>query len=47
MPKVDVRFQNLKVVANVQTGSRALPTLINVTRDVIEVKYLFLSVLLF
>ncbi|KAJ0020425.1 hypothetical protein Pint_32556 [Pistacia integerrima] len=36
VPKVEVRFQNLKVVANVQTGSRALPTLINVTRDVIE-----------
>ncbi|KAJ0020073.1 hypothetical protein Pint_32396 [Pistacia integerrima] len=33
VPKVEVRFQNLKVVAGVQTGSRALPTLINFTRD--------------
>ncbi|KAL5778742.1 hypothetical protein ACOSQ2_009479 [Xanthoceras sorbifolium] len=36
VPKVEVRFQNLKVVANVQTGSRALPTLINATRDTFE-----------
>ncbi|KAK1589123.1 hypothetical protein Q3G72_030665 [Acer saccharum] len=36
VPKVEVRFENLKVVADVQTGSRALPTLINVTRDTIE-----------
>ncbi|KAJ4725593.1 Pleiotropic drug resistance ABC transporter [Melia azedarach] len=36
VPNVEVRFQNLKVVANVQTGSRALPTLINATRDVFE-----------
>ncbi|KAM3739457.1 hypothetical protein ACB098_08G025600 [Castanea mollissima] len=36
LPKIEVRYENLKVVANVQTGSRALPTLINSTRDVIE-----------
>ncbi|KAK4855084.1 hypothetical protein QYF36_003864 [Acer negundo] len=36
VPKVEVRFENLKVVADVQTGSRTLPTLINVTRDTIE-----------
>ncbi|KAK4857178.1 hypothetical protein QYF36_025378 [Acer negundo] len=36
VPKVEVRFKNLKVVADVQTGSRALPTLINVTRDTFE-----------
>ncbi|ESR38298.1 hypothetical protein CICLE_v10027679mg [Citrus x clementina] len=36
VPKVEVRFQNLKVVADVQTGSRALPTLVNATRDVFE-----------
>ncbi|TXG74385.1 hypothetical protein EZV62_002964 [Acer yangbiense] len=35
-PKVEVRFKNLKVVADVQTGSRALPTLINATRDTFE-----------
>lgn len=40
MPKVEVRFQNLKVVADVQTGSRALPTLVNATRDVFEVSIL-------
>ncbi|KAL5740116.1 hypothetical protein ACOSQ2_029296 [Xanthoceras sorbifolium] len=39
LPKVEVRFQNLKVVANVQIGSRALPTLINATRDTLEVFY--------
>ncbi|KAL5814771.1 hypothetical protein ACOSQ4_025412 [Xanthoceras sorbifolium] len=36
VPKVEVRFKNLKIVADVQTGSRALPTLINVTRDCLE-----------
>ncbi|KAL4610177.1 hypothetical protein ACB092_08G033000 [Castanea dentata] len=36
LPKIEVRYENLKVVANVQIGSRALPTLINSTRDVIE-----------
>ncbi|KAL5750507.1 hypothetical protein ACOSP7_025110 [Xanthoceras sorbifolium] len=36
VPKVEVRFKNLKVSADVQTGSRALPTLINVTRDTFE-----------
>ncbi|PQP96196.1 ABC transporter G family member 31 [Prunus yedoensis var. nudiflora] len=36
VPKVEVRFENLKVVANVQTGSRALPTLINFTRNLFE-----------
>lgn len=39
MPKVEVRYENLKIVADVQTGSRALPTLINASRDVIEVDY--------
>nr|XP_011460946.1 PREDICTED: ABC transporter G family member 31 [Fragaria vesca subsp. vesca] len=34
--KVEVRYENLNVVADVQTGSRALPTLINYTRDGIE-----------
>ncbi|KAK3206522.1 hypothetical protein Dsin_020568 [Dipteronia sinensis] len=36
VPKVEVRFKNLTLVADVQTGSRALPTLINVTRDTFE-----------
>ena len=39
VPKVEVRYENLKIVADVQTGSRALPTLINASRDVIEVDY--------
>ena len=37
MPKVEVRFENLNISAKVQTGSRALPTLINVARDLGEV----------
>ncbi|XP_062171942.1 ABC transporter G family member 31 [Alnus glutinosa] len=36
VPKVEVRYENLKIVADVQTGARALPTLINASRDVIE-----------
>ncbi|XP_031399616.1 ABC transporter G family member 31 [Punica granatum] len=36
VPKVEIRFQNLNIVANVQTGSRALPTLWNYTRDQFE-----------
>ena len=39
MPKIEVRYENLKIVANIHTGSRALPTLLNSTRDVIEVDY--------
>ncbi|KAF5739187.1 ABC transporter G family member 31 [Tripterygium wilfordii] len=36
VPKVEVRFENLNIQANVQIGSRALPTLINAARDTIE-----------
>ncbi|CAJ1970634.1 unnamed protein product [Sphenostylis stenocarpa] len=36
VPKVEVRFKNLNVSANVQIGSRALPTLINFSRDCFE-----------
>ncbi|XP_062085164.1 ABC transporter G family member 31 [Humulus lupulus] len=36
VPNVEVRFENLNVVAKVQTGSRALPTLINFSRNAIE-----------
>ncbi|GLT73346.1 hypothetical protein SLA2020_452130 [Shorea laevis] len=36
VPKVEVRYENLKIVADVQTGTRALPTLVNASRDVIE-----------
>ncbi|GAV89910.1 ABC_tran domain-containing protein/ABC2_membrane domain-containing protein/PDR_assoc domain-containing protein [Cephalotus follicularis] len=36
VPKVEVMFENLNIVADVQTGSRALPTLIKVARDMFE-----------
>ncbi|PON60434.1 ABC transporter-like [Trema orientale] len=36
VPNVEVRYENLNIVADVHTGSRALPTLINFTRDVFE-----------
>ncbi|PON63000.1 ABC transporter-like [Parasponia andersonii] len=36
VPNVEVRFENLNITADVHTGSRALPTLINFTRDVVE-----------
>ncbi|EEF36755.1 ABC transporter G family member 31 [Ricinus communis] len=36
VPKIEVRFERLNVVGNVRTGSRALPTLINVVRDTFE-----------
>ncbi|KAG5122607.1 hypothetical protein JHK84_040947 [Glycine max] len=36
VPKIEVRYKNLSVTADVQIGSRALPTLINYTRDVFE-----------
>ncbi|KAL2898951.1 ABC transporter G family member 31 [Bienertia sinuspersici] len=36
LPKVEVRFQDLNITAEVQTGKRALPTLINFARDKIE-----------
>ncbi|KAK2997331.1 hypothetical protein RJ639_026495, partial [Escallonia herrerae] len=36
VPKVEVRFENLDITANVQVGSRALPTLVNYARDILE-----------
>ncbi|KAF8396936.1 hypothetical protein HHK36_018571 [Tetracentron sinense] len=36
VPNVEVRFANLKITADVQTGSRALPTLVNFARNAIE-----------
>ncbi|PIN16189.1 Pleiotropic drug resistance proteins (PDR1-15), ABC superfamily [Handroanthus impetiginosus] len=36
IPKVEVRFENLHITADVKIGSRALPTLINYSRDMIE-----------
>ncbi|XP_012839425.1 PREDICTED: ABC transporter G family member 31 [Erythranthe guttata] len=36
IPKVEVRFENLQITADVNIGSRALPTLVNYTRDMFE-----------
>ncbi|XVF19871.1 hypothetical protein REPUB_Repub11eG0148300 [Reevesia pubescens] len=36
VPRIEVRFQNINVETDAQIGSRALPTLINVTRDFLE-----------
>lgn len=46
VPKVEVRFQNLKVSANVHVGSRALPSLPNYTRNALEVPKNIFSYLL-
>lgn len=37
VPSIEVRFRNLTIGADVQSGTRALPTLINYTRDALEV----------
>ncbi|XP_045820317.1 ABC transporter G family member 31-like [Trifolium pratense] len=36
VPNIEVRFQNLTIGAEVHIGTRALPTLINYTRDALE-----------
>ncbi|XP_019100821.1 PREDICTED: ABC transporter G family member 31 [Camelina sativa] len=36
VPKIEVRFENLNIEADVQAGIRALPTLVNVSRDFVE-----------
>ncbi|KAJ9177235.1 hypothetical protein P3X46_012473 [Hevea brasiliensis] len=36
VPKIEVRFEELNIEADVRTGSRALPSLINVVRDTVE-----------
>ncbi|KAK7284892.1 hypothetical protein RJT34_19646 [Clitoria ternatea] len=36
IPKIEVRYQNLSVEGDVQVGSRALPTLLNVTLNTFE-----------
>jgi hypothetical protein len=37
IPKIEVRFENLSVEGDAYDGTRALPTLINATLNVIEV----------
>jgi len=39
VPKIEVRYTNLTVSADVLIGSRALPTLFNYTRDALEVNF--------
>lgn len=41
VPKVEVRFEDLLITADVQTGSRALPTLVNYTLNIAEVRKLY------
>jgi hypothetical protein len=36
-PSVEVRFEDLSVNADVYVGSRALPSLTNFTRNIVEV----------
>ena len=36
-PTVEVRFDNINIEAGVYVGNRALPTLINYTRNVVDV----------
>lgn len=40
LPKIEVRFQNLKVEAFVHVGSRALPTIPNFVFNMTEVEFL-------
>lgn len=46
VPKVEVRYENITLTANVNVGSRALPTLVNSVRDVIEVNHSILQLIL-
>lgn len=36
VPKVELRYEDITITANVNVGSRALPTLVNSVRDVLE-----------
>jgi len=44
LPTVEVRYQNLKVDAQCYVGNRALPTLWNATRNILEVRGLILFI---
>ncbi|GAU27715.1 hypothetical protein TSUD_126610 [Trifolium subterraneum] len=39
VPNIEVRFRNLTIEAEVHIGTRALPTLINYTRDALELQF--------
>lgn len=42
VPRVEVRFRNLRVSTEVNVGRRALPTLPNYVRDITEVRVLYI-----
>lgn len=42
IPKIEVRYEHLSIEGDAYVGSRALPTLLNVTLNLIEVIGLFL-----
>jgi len=44
LPTIEVRFEHLTVEADVNTGSRALPSFINFHIDIFEVTILFMSI---
>ena len=41
LPTIEVRYENLTVQANCYVGNRGLPTLLNETRNMIEVSNIF------
>ena len=41
IPKIEVRYEHMAVEGDVYVGSRALPTLLNVTLNTIEVFFIF------
>jgi hypothetical protein len=45
IPKIEVRYENLSVEGDVYVGSRALPTLLNVTINTLEVLIFFIYII--
>ncbi|KAL2454822.1 ABC transporter G family member 29 [Abeliophyllum distichum] len=45
-PTVEVRFENLRIEADCHVGTRALPTLLNTSRDIVESMLGFLGIIL-
>ncbi|KAL2516258.1 ABC transporter G family member 35 [Forsythia ovata] len=46
LPTVEVRFENLRIEADCHVGTRALPTLLNTSRDIVESMLGFLGIIL-
>lgn len=44
LPTVEVRFENLRIEAECHVGTRALPTLLNTSRDMVESMLGFLGI---